>query len=315
LLAVSVRSGVIETEHLGAFAAVDRNGRLIAKSGDVDRPFFIRSSAKPFQAWIAQEAGADLSPTELALSASSHDGTPVHVSIVESMLSAVGLDQDDLRCPEDWPLSPSAKEALLREGHRTPRRIWHNCSGKHAGWLRACVANRWPTDSYLAPDHPLQVRIRELVGDLGVFDVGPVGIDGCGAPVLRTSVLAMATMYGRLGTDERFREVFDAMHRYPTLVSGVGNGDAVIATAFDAVAKRGALGCIGVSVRGQIGVAAKSWDGSDRVAAMTAAAGLVEIAQPSSMMIQTMSDVLRPPVLGGGEVVGNYESRLRLDGV
>jgi L-asparaginase II len=292
-------------------AAVDRSGSLVVGSGDIDRVFYLRSSAKPFQAFVAQQAGAALSRQQLAIACASHDGDPVHIAIVGQMLNEVGLDESALGCPASFPIGERARD--LATGLNTgPRRIWHNCSGKHAAWLRACVANSWPIDKYLDPEHPLQVRIREEVSALGAYPVDPVGIDGCGAPVLRTSVRSMALMFMRLATEPAFEETFGAMHTYPALVSGVGNGDALLATAFDGAAKRGAAGCIGVAIRGQIGLAAKSWDGIGQVADMVAADALAHVIPFVPAATETLANVLRPPVLGGGEVVGHLESRLEL---
>lgn len=312
MLAVQIRSGLVETTHHGAFAAFDSAQELVAHSGDIDAPYFLRSSAKPFQAFVSQEFGAQLTPTELALACASHDGFSVHVAIVDAMLVKAGLDEGHLQCPPLWPLSLRARDLLVASGSTGPRRIWHDCSGKHAGWLRACVASGLPVDSYLAPDHPIQTRVAELVTGLGDFPVEPRGIDGCGAPVLRTTVRAMARMYSVLATDARFGEVFSAMHRYPALVSGVGNGDAVMATALDAAAKRGALGCMGVGVRNQLGVAAKAIDGNDRVAALAAASGLKTLLNPSETVTHSLSGATHLIVLGGGEEVGAFESRLEL---
>jgi L-asparaginase II len=311
LLAEQTRSGLTETYHDGAFAAVDSDLRLIAWSGDIDRPFYLRSSGKPFQAFVGQEAGAGLTRQELALACSSHDGLPAHVAMVGSMLDAAGLDESNLGCPPSWP-NVAARDLLVAAGERKPRRIWHNCSGKHAGWLRACVASGWDIGGYLEPTHPLQKRVRDLVTDLGGFDVGPVGVDGCGAPVLRTTVRAMASMYARLAGEPRFEPVFNAMHAYPALVSGVGNGDALIATALHAAAKRGAAGCLGAAVAGQLGVAAKSWDGNDLVAAHAVAQGLSMVLTMTPAMSRALQGVRRPEIFGGGEQVGFLESRLQL---
>ena len=146
--------------HDGAVAVVSADGALVAHSGDIDQPFFLRSAAKPFQALASQEHGAALGPLELALACASHDGHPVHTALVGSMLVRVGLSETDLQCPPSWPLSPEAETRLRVEMGNSgePRRIWHDCSGKHAGWLRACQSQGWPIDIYLAPDHPLQVR-------------------------------------------------------------------------------------------------------------------------------------------------------------
>jgi L-asparaginase II len=178
--------------------------------------------------------------------------------------------------------------------------------------LLYCVAAGLPTESYLIHDHQIQIRVAELVSELGDYPVEPRGIDGCGAPVLRTTVRAMARMYASLAIEERFEEVFSAMHRYPSLVSGGGNGDAAIATALDGAAKRGARGCIGVGIRNQLGVAAKSFDGNDSVAALAAASGLHQLLNLSETVSLSLAVASSVTVFGGVEEVGALESRLEL---
>ena len=136
-------------------AVLSADGSVLASFGDIDRPFYLRSSAKPFQAAVSQEAGARLDALELAMAAASHRGYPVQIALVESMLDRAGLDESSLRCPHDWPLAPGAARLVASKGATSPRRVWHNCSGKHAGFLRACASQGWPLDSYLSPEHPL----------------------------------------------------------------------------------------------------------------------------------------------------------------
>ena len=312
MLAARTRSGLVETIHDGAVAVVSADGHLIAHSGDIDRPFFLRSAAKPFQAAISQREGADLRPVELAIAAASHDGEPVHVALVESMLSAVGLDSSDLGCPPSWPLSEAATGRHRSLGRDSAQPIWNNCSGKHAGWLMACQARDWPTASYLAPDHPLQTAIGRFVAELGEYPVGPVGVDGCGAPVARTTTRVMARLYSRLATMPELREVFTAMHRYPALVSGTGNGDASVAITINAVAKRGAAGCAGVAIDKRLGVGVKSWDGNHSVVDTATVATLAALGELPPYASDQLASISRPPTLGGGQPVGRPEPRLEL---
>jgi L-asparaginase II len=310
-LAARVRSGLVETTHDGTVAVVGADGQLLAWSGDIDRPFFLRSAAKPFQATVAQISGADLAPAQLAVAAGSHDALPVHVVLVAAMLEERGLTVADLQCPASWPLSQTARDILVAAGHDRPQPIWHNCSGKHAAWLRACVASGWPTATYLEPDHPLQRLVIDLVSDLGGLGVEPVGVDGCGAPVLRTTARAMSTLYARLGNDPELSEVFSAMHTYPVLASGPGNADAVLAIAGNLAAKRGAEGCLGASISGGPGIAVKAWDGIGAVAENGMVACLRRLQVGGSYPAQRLAD-LDQPVLGGGVPVGRLESRLEL---
>lgn len=312
MLAARTRSGLVETVHDGAVAVVSGDGHLIASSGEIDRPFFLRSAAKPFQAVISQQEGAALRPLELAMAAASHDGEPVHVALVEAMLSAVGLDSSHLLCPPGWPLSEEAIRRHQALGRRRAQKVWHSCSGKHTAWLRACTARGWPTESYLTPDHPLQERIAEFVTELGEYPVTPVGVDGCGAPVLRTTTRVMALLYARLATLPVAQEVFGAMHRYPALVSGTGNGDTAVATALNAVAKRGAAGCAGVAIENRLGLAVKSWDGTQAVVDSAVVNTLMALGELPPHAAAQLASFARPPVLGGGRQVGELESMVEL---
>ena len=313
MLARQVRSGLTETIHDGAVAVVAADGGLIASFGDIDRPFYIRSAAKPFQALVSQESGAGLEPLELAMACASHRGFPVHVELVRSTLERGGLDESALHCPADWPLSPVASRLVAEAGvAKSPRRIWHNCSGKHAGFLRACVGAGWPTSTYLHPDHPLQERVVAVVSELGRFPVGPVGVDGCGSPVLRTTARAMATLYASLASIPRLEDVFTVMHRYPALVGSNGEGDTEISIATNTAAKGGAQGCIGVAVPGTGGIGVKSWDGLGQVANLGAVSALEQIGRLPIGPRASLEEVLRPPVTGGGQEVGRLEPEFTL---
>ncbi len=299
-----VRSGMVEAVHDVTVAAVAPDGRIIAVAGDRERRCYFRSAAKPIQAAVCLEVGAELTPAETALACASHDGFPVHVEIVRSLLTKAGFTEHDLRCPPAWPLAPGAVRRVAFDGHRTGRRLWHNCSGKHAAMLAASRAAGWDPAAYVDPTHPLQRRITALVEELVEESVDPVGIDGCGVPVFATSVLGIARAYARLGTERRFDAVTGAMRTYPALVSGPGNPDALLAAALGGFAKRGALGCLGVGIPGVVGLAVKVWDGSSRAAGVAAAAALRMLGVVPPGAVKAVDALEHPPVSGGGRVVG-----------
>ncbi|MGH8926730.1 MAG: asparaginase [Acidimicrobiia bacterium] len=311
MLAEQVRSDLVETRHDGAVAVVDSSGDLVAAHGDIDRTFYFRSAAKPFQAAVSQASGAGMLPEQLALACASHDGEPVQVALAETILVAAGLGEGDLGCPPDWPIKASARQRLIAAGESGPRRIWHNCSGKHAAMLAGAVAAGWDPASYLDPAHPLQVRILDLIEEVS-GNVIPVGVDGCGAPVFRTSTRRLARSFSYLAVASELREVFAVMHAYPALVSGVGNVDASIATHLDAVAKRGAAGVLGVALRGRLGIGVKCWDGSGLVAGIGAIAALEQIGALTQLAAERLRPHSHPLVKGGGRPVGRFEPRLEL---
>ncbi len=311
MLAARVRSGLVETTHEGVVAVADADGRLVAHSGDIDRPFFLRSSAKPFQAHVSQQAGAGLAPLEVAMVAASHRAYPMHTFLVSDILADAGLDDSHLQCPPAWPYGEGARDIVAAGGARSPRRLWHNCSGKHAGFLRACVASGWPVDSYLEPNHPLQRRVVQFVSELGGYNVEQVGVDGCGAPVLRTNAAAMARLFAQLAKPE-FSEVFTSIHRYPALIAVNGAPDTEIAVATHAIAKGGAQGCLGVGLASGHGIAVKSWDGLGDIAGVAAVAAVDAVGALTDTARAALAEVGSPPVMGGGRQVGVTESRVEL---
>lgn len=302
MLAVVERSGLDEAFHEGCVVAVDSDGRTIASFGDIHRQFYVRSSAKPFQATVSVELGADLAPEHLAVACASHDGMPVHVAIVRQILSDGGLDETALGCPHDRPLSRSADLLWSSRGANERARIFNNCSGKHAAMLRACVAQGWDTDSYLDPTHPLQQAQVTMMDQVGALVDASLGVDGCGAPVFRVTAHSLARAFTRIDS-RRFERVRTAMHRYPALVSGVGNVDAEIAVALDAVAKRGAEGLLAIAVAGRGSLVVRCWDGSERAVAVAAGEALRRLGwvDESSPLLRR----LHRPVRGGDEVVGS----------
>ena len=86
-----VRSGFVESVHRGRVVAIATDGSVAFAAGDVDAPFFGRSSVKPLQATGMVRAGLPLTGELLALGAASHSGEPFHVEGARRILAGAGL--------------------------------------------------------------------------------------------------------------------------------------------------------------------------------------------------------------------------------
>ena len=311
-----IRSGVVESVHLGSVAVADANGRLIAFAGDPDRVAFARSAMKPLQAAVSLGlAGTDLPDDEVAVAAGSHFGEPRHVEVVRRLLSRAGLDESALRCPPSWPLD----EGAARAAHE-PAPILHNCSGKHAAMLLACVRQGWELSTYPAEESPLQQRILEAV-ELAAGRPGAIGVDGCGVPVHALPLTGLATLYARLSIRDRLGElepptgrVVEAMGRHPYLVEGAGSvSTALMQTNPRIAAKGGAEGLETAAVldRG-LGVAVKIEDGAFRAAAPAILRALSLIGAVDALEEEPLSRFAHPPVMGGGRRVGDLVADFEL---
>ena len=221
LLAEVVRAGVVESVHNGHLALINSDGTLRASVGDIEAPMYPRSSIKSFQAAAMVRNGLKLSPRQLAIVCASHSGAPEHFEVVESILSGAGLSVEDLLNTPDVPLGRAEKAAW---GGNAPSRLAQGCSGKHAGMLATCVANGWDTKTYLDPEHPLQIAIRQEIQTLIGGAVLSTTIDGCGAPlfVITTHNFAIGTHTMRVSQDPVYQEVVAACLAHPDMVAGKG---------------------------------------------------------------------------------------------
>ncbi len=303
------RSGLHEGTHFGSVVITAADGSIEFARGDVTTPMFPRSSNKPFQAVAMLECGAELRDADLALAAASHSGEPMHVDRVLATLERVNLTEDDLGCPPAFPLDETARRAaLLADGG--PRRIFMNCSGKHAGMLTAAVANKWTTDDYLDPAHPLQRQVLDTVSRLCREEPAAVGIDGCGAPLFAVSLHALARGFGAAnvgapGSAER--QVTDAMRAFPQMVGGTGRDDTRLMTAFPGLlVKGGAEGVHCAALPDGRSVALKITDGGDRarMPVLVTALRAMGVTPPDGHAADLLEEFAVGTVLGGGEPVG-----------
>ncbi len=273
---------------------------------------FPRSCNKPLQALGMLEAGLSLDGELLALACASHSGEDFHVEGVRRILASAGLSEDALRTPPDWPLDDERRESLLRAGEaKAP--ILMNCSGKHAAMLATCVVNDWSIESYLEPDHPLQqalaVTFQRMTGE-----EARVAVDGCGAPLLSTSLTGLARAFSRLATGSGPEGVVAAAIRAnPTFVSGTRRDEAQLLRAIPgAIGKAGAESCYAVALPDGRAFATKTDDGAARarpvlMAALLERHGVTTEPGVDGDAVRRTGETL---LLGGGRPVGEIRAVL-----
>lgn len=315
VVAEVVRSGFVEGHHHGSVLALDRDGGVDWSLGAVDAPMLPRSCNKPVQALAMVRHGLDLPPDLLALACASHSGEPFHLDGVRRILAAAGLDEGALQTPRDLPLDDAERDAVLRAGgDRT--RLQMNCSGKHAAMLLTCVVNGWDTASYREPDHPLQRAIAATFEELTGEPVAAVAVDGCGAPLLGTSLLGLARAFRRLAIagDGAERRVADAVRSHPEWVSGTRRDERTLLAAIPgAIAKAGAESCYAVALSDGRAFALKTDDGAARARPVVMAAALCRSgvdAEPGVDGAAVRGTGLAP-LLGGEQEVGEVRACLR----
>jgi L-asparaginase II len=252
-ISVSVRRGTtVEARHLVHAVAV-RNGEVVKLAGDPRLVCLFRSSAKPFQALPLVRERSDLDDAEIAIACASHQAEPAQIAVVRSLLAKAPATEADLECGE-------------QEG-RPPGRIYHNCSGKHAGFLALCQARGWEPTGYRLSAHPLQQALAAEVAGAAGYRTEEIStaVDGCGVITWALSLEAMARSFSHLAALDGADRVIAAMRAHPELVGGAGALDTDLMRARPSwVAKRGAEGLLCAASRRGTGIALKCEDGNPR---------------------------------------------------
>ncbi len=246
------RNGIVEARHRVHAVAV-RDGEIVAAAGDSGLVCFMRSSSKPIQALALARARDDLDDADLAIGSASHRATDDQIAAVRALLAKAPATEDDL-------------EVGLQEG-RPPHKVFHNCSGKHAGMLALCRANDWPTHGYRLPDHPVQQACLAAHAEAAELDAAemPTAIDGCGVVTFALPLHRMAHAFARLPHLAGGERIAAAIRARPDLVGGPDGADLhLMQRAPGWFAKGGAEGLLCAAHGDRLGVALKSEDGSSR---------------------------------------------------
>jgi L-asparaginase II len=280
------RNGIVEAWHRVHAVAV-QNGAVIAEAGDAGLICFMRSSSKPIQALPLARARADLDERDLAIASASHRATDDQIAAVRALLARAPATEDDL-------------ELDLQEG-RPPQKIFHNCSGKHAGMLALCRAHGWPMTGYRLPKHPVQQASAAAHAEAAEADEEeiPSATDGCGVVTFALPLERMAHAFARFERLPEGDRVANAMRAHPDLVGGPDGVDYQLMRAGAGwFAKGGAEGLLCAASATGIGVALKSEDGATRPLGPALAAFL----QPFGVALPTLATI--PVTNSGGERVG-----------
>lgn len=335
---VTDRNGVVENRHAVHAAVVDANGRLLYSVGDPSRMTLARSAAKPAQALAIAETGAfeqyQLSNPEIALICASHSSEERHINLTRDILAKVQAQESDLRCGGHTPLSKYVNRAWIKAGF-TPTAICSNCSGKHAGMIAGTKALGADVQSYHLPQHPMQMRVKQVVDEICSIGEGESiwGLDGCNLPAPAFPLHYLGRMYAAFAAAasetssvessvKRTRDlsgIFHAMARHSEYVAGEERFCTVLMKSFDGllIGKLGADGCYGIGVRasqwtrdlgveGAIGIAVKIEDGNVDILYSAIVEILEQLLIGTPEMRQRLAHFHRPEIKNTvGVVTGN----------
>jgi L-asparaginase II len=246
------RGRVVEGRHRIHAVAV-QDGRVVESAGDPSLVTFMRSSSKPIQALPLARVRDDLDDRDLAIASASHVASEEQIAAVRALLAKAPAGEDELECG-------------LQEC-RPQERIFHNCSGKHAGMLALCRARGWEPTGYRLAEHPVQrgCRAEHAAAAAVVEDDLPTATDGCGVVTFALPLELIALAWSRLEQLDGGPRVTAAMRAHPQLIGHADGPDVRLMQLREGwAAKGGAEGLLCAAGPDGLGVVLKADDGAYR---------------------------------------------------
>ncbi|MFN8554968.1 MAG: asparaginase [Candidatus Obscuribacterales bacterium] len=267
------RSGITEVQVYGIISVVEGTAsgdtRSLLSHGDVNYMLWSRSLLKPWQLLSHFKEVVDnypqLSESHLTLMMSSHSAEAAHLKLLDEIMKIGGVSDHLLRCPATYPLANEMRIALKVEG-KPPSSLYHNCSGKHFGYLLALKATGKDLESYADPTGEHFQPLKELLSDMThrpLDDFNFATTDGCQLPNFALTPKEMAAAYLKLacGYDSsnqrvlQLSELGELMRGHPQVIGGVERFDSRLMSGLFAnvdevplVAKEGADGLLGIGI-------------------------------------------------------------------
>jgi L-asparaginase II len=276
-LVYEYRGDTLDLIHCGHIAIVDEKSRVIYGSGDPETIVFYRSASKPMQALPVMRNGVhreyNLTDEETVIFAGSHAGEPFHIAVLESIFSKSGLSEDMLVMKTAVPMNVEANEGRIAKG--IPRRkMYHNCSGKHAALMLLQRKLGGKTEDYWKLDSLAQHEVAQTIKMLGETDTVKTGVDGCGVPVFAIGLKNIAASFkNRVRPacipDESLARAVESyvplIHKYPLMMAGTGRICTLLNQDPNIIAKGGANGVYGFALKKEgLGIAFKISGGTEQ---------------------------------------------------
>ncbi|MCJ8009218.1 asparaginase [Lederbergia wuyishanensis] len=328
VLIEETRNGLVENIHTGIICGVNDQLQSIYQIGDEEQYVYYRSASKPIQAIPIFLSNIiekyNITDEEAALFTASQRGETYHIAALESLLQKLPANEEELFCPASYPLNAVPKEAMIRE-QKSKRRLYHNCAGKHLGFVTMCRELGFPVEGYWEESHPLQQKILGILSELSEVPQSKIktGVDGCGVPVFAIPLKNMAITYLKLACPDLIKDedmqkavkkMTHVMNLHPNIVASEDFVCSALLRDENIVAKGGAQGvyCFGLK-KERIGFALKVLTGSEDVWPNVLASILEQIGYNNQQTISSLRKI-RPAIIknDAGIIVGEVKEKFSL---
>lgn len=320
VLVEEYRNDILENVHMGVICGINAEGDVLYSVGDENHLTFLRSAAKPFQAIPVIQYGVDdkfeLTSREAALFAASQRGEDYHIEALESIIQKTGIVEEQFYCCPTYPLNEKPKADYHRKNGEQ-RKLYHNCSGKHSGFIALAKVLGHDIDGYWELEHPVQQLSLVAMADMANYpkeDIG-IGIDGCGFPVYAMPLKHIAQAFLKLACPDLIQQtemreavvkITGYMNAHPEMIASHDFICSVLLADPNIVAKGGAKGVYGFALKKErMSFALKVMDGSELVWPIIVASILEQIGYENRETIERLYELAPKEIINDNlKVVG-----------
>ncbi|WP_099159481.1 asparaginase [Virgibacillus ndiopensis] len=320
IIAEEYRGGVLENTHQGIICVINDKKEIMYQKGNPNQHVFYRSAMKPLQAIPIFTTKViekyNLNSQEAALFTASQRGENYHQEALESLMKKLQLTEDLLICNHSYPLNEEPKQQYIWD-HKPRRRLLHNCSGKHLGFLAYAKEKGYELNGYEEIGHLLQQEILRYVAELSETPTEQIhtSVDGCGVPVHAVPLKNMAISFLKFVAPEQIKDVKIAsavneigrvMNEQPEIVASHNFICTALLEDANIIAKGGAQGVYCLALKEEkISIALKVLSGSELVWPVLVAEILKELNYSNTETIDRLLQIRSKEIKNdNGKIIG-----------
>lgn len=299
------RGELLDLVHNGYLTIVDENSNVLFNVGDPETKVYYRSASKPLQALPIIALNLDkkygLTEEETVIFSGSHTGEVFHVAALERIMEKTELTEDMLVMKPAVPFDRASNEARIKN-EMPPRKIYHNCSGKHLGLMLLQRELGGYTADYWKKSEIAQKEVKRVIKTMSETDEVSIGIDGCGVPVFAVGMKNIAIGFKNLacldtikdeGLQDTATRYIPRLNKYNYMMRGTGYLCSLLNKDPNIVAKGGSNGIYGFGLKKQrLGISFKLIDGTEKVwptIIMTVLRGLKCLSEDTEVRLNSLN--------------------------
>lgn len=220
------------------------------------------STAKLIQVLPVYMLGIDqkysLNEQELAIMSASHLGQDIHIQVLKSLITKLGIDENQICIPKVAPTGRLARQ-YWKLRHDQPSKFNHQCMGNHLALMAIQRELTGSVKGYADFQSATQNLLLNVAQQIYALPYAPeMSRDSCGAPTYMVPLSSIAIAYKNLSNPPIYlsgkirraiQKNYKALKENPLILEGDGCLSTVLTSSDGIIAKTGAGGLLAIGIQ------------------------------------------------------------------